>query len=264
MSNQDYSALPKIMVAPNGARRTKADHPALPVTIAETVEDARACWQAGADGIHAHVRDAEQRHCLDAGLYRELLAELARAVPDMQAQITTEAVGLYSPEQQRKLVRDVQPRAVSIAIREMLSEGELPDIARFYHEQRDHDVAIQHILYSETDIDWLADLCSRNIVPRSRLQFLFVLGRYTAGQQSSPEDLDPFMAALERLENHLDVRADWACCAFGQGETDCLLDAMRRGGKVRIGFENNLHHSDGRIAHANAERIAQLIAAMKA
>ncbi|MEC7495261.1 MAG: 3-keto-5-aminohexanoate cleavage protein, partial [Pseudomonadota bacterium] len=34
--------LPRLMVAPNGARRTKADHPAIPVTIQETVETALA------------------------------------------------------------------------------------------------------------------------------------------------------------------------------------------------------------------------------
>ena len=32
--------LPRIMVAPNGARLTKDEHPALPVTIAESVETA--------------------------------------------------------------------------------------------------------------------------------------------------------------------------------------------------------------------------------
>ena len=30
--------LPNLMVAPNGARRIKKDHPAVPLTIAETVE----------------------------------------------------------------------------------------------------------------------------------------------------------------------------------------------------------------------------------
>jgi uncharacterized protein (DUF849 family) len=43
--------LPKIMVAPNGARRTKADHPAVPMTIAEIVETARQCYAEGAGGF---------------------------------------------------------------------------------------------------------------------------------------------------------------------------------------------------------------------
>ena len=47
--------LPRLMVAPNGARRGKGDHPALPITDAEMIATARACHTAGADGIHLHI-----------------------------------------------------------------------------------------------------------------------------------------------------------------------------------------------------------------
>ena len=43
----DYS----VMVASNEARRTTADHPALPVTSAALVTTANACQQAGATAI---------------------------------------------------------------------------------------------------------------------------------------------------------------------------------------------------------------------
>ncbi|WP_319532452.1 3-keto-5-aminohexanoate cleavage protein [uncultured Cohaesibacter sp.] len=263
MSLPDYTYLPKIMLAPNGARRTKADHPALPVTISETVEAARSAFEAGADGLHTHVRDEHQRHCLDAGLYRELLSELALVVPDMFAQITTEAVGRYSPLEQRDLVRAIEPRAVSIGLREMTSEGDTPEVSAFYHEQRDRGVAIQHILYDVADVDHLTDACASGLIPADGLQLLFVLGRYTTGQQSSPSDLDPFMSSLARLEEKLEIKADWSCCAFGQGETDCLLRAMALGGKVRIGFENNLFNQDGSLATSNTERVRDLIRAME-
>lgn len=80
--------LPRLMVAPNGARRGKADHPDLPITDAEMIATARACQQAGADGIHLHIRDAAGRHLLDAGRYRALLAALEEAVPGMYLQVT--------------------------------------------------------------------------------------------------------------------------------------------------------------------------------
>ena len=118
------------MVAPNGARRTKSDHPALPVTIAETVATARSCFAAGAGGLHAHVRDEEGRHVLDAGLYSELIAEMSVVVPDMMVQITTEAVGQYTPQQQRRLVENVRPDAVSVALREMLPDDSEAEAAR--------------------------------------------------------------------------------------------------------------------------------------
>jgi uncharacterized protein (DUF849 family) len=57
------AVLPAVMVAPNGARLGKAEHPALPVTIAEIVATARACHTAGAGAINAHLRDAEAAWC---------------------------------------------------------------------------------------------------------------------------------------------------------------------------------------------------------
>ena len=38
MSFYKPEKLPKLMVAPNGARKVKKDHPAVPLTISETVE----------------------------------------------------------------------------------------------------------------------------------------------------------------------------------------------------------------------------------
>ena len=65
--------LPKLMVAPNGARKVKKDHPEVPLTIQETVEVAKNCFKAGAGAIHLHVRNEIGEHVLDAGLYIEAL-----------------------------------------------------------------------------------------------------------------------------------------------------------------------------------------------
>ena len=46
--------LPKLMVAPNGARKTKRDHPAIPLTVADVVADTASCHAAGANAVHFH------------------------------------------------------------------------------------------------------------------------------------------------------------------------------------------------------------------
>ena len=48
------------MVAPNGARKTKKDHPNLPISISEIVKEAVNCFNEGANAIHAHVRDKKR------------------------------------------------------------------------------------------------------------------------------------------------------------------------------------------------------------
>jgi 3-keto-5-aminohexanoate cleavage enzyme len=246
-----FQRLPAIMVAPNGARRTTADHPALPVTIPDIVATAKACFAAGAGGIHAHVRDAEQAHVLDAGLYSELVAELAREVPDMAVQITTEAVGRYTPEEQRAVVRAVVPKMVSVAMREMIPDAETVEAARFYAWAHEAEISVQHILYAPDEVKRLAALTAAGTVSRSDMQLLFVLGRYAKDQESDPADLQPFLDALAETG----LTADWAVCAFGRGETAALEAAFKAGGKVRVGFENSLWNADGSVAADNAERV---------
>jgi 3-keto-5-aminohexanoate cleavage enzyme len=246
--------LPKIMVAPTGARRGAADHPALPVTIAQIVDEARACFAAGAGAIHAHVRDADGLHTLDAGLYRELLAELAKAVPDMVVQITTEAVGRYTPSQQRALVRELRPAHVSIAMREMTAGEDEATSREFYHWAHDAGIDVQHILYTPEEVQRLRDLVARDVVPVEDLEIIFVLGKYSGARDSRPEDLAAYLAERTGALG----QAGFTVCAFGQRETACLVEAIRAGGNARIGFENNLFNEDGNPAASNAARVQEL------
>lgn len=255
-------SLPELMIAPNGARRTKADHPALPMTIAEMVACARQCRAEGADGIHAHVRDEQGKHVLDVGLYRELTAELAVAVPDMRVQVTSEAAGIYQPTQQRAIIRELHPAYVSVAMREMLDdqsdERNKRQAQAFYQWANDGQVTIQHIIYSAEDVaEWFARV-EAGLIPLvdKQAQLLFVLGRYRKNLQSQPEDLQPFVDQLRLHQG--DYQIEWAVCAFGMAETVCLAEAVKQGGKVRIGFENSLWHADGELARNNAERVRYL------
>jgi len=251
--------LPLIMVAPNGARRTKQDHAELPVTIEETVRVSEQCFHAGADGVHLHVRGVEGAHILDAGMYIELLDELKLKVPDMQRQITTEAAGMYSPALQRQLVKDVEPDAVSVSIAEMHADGMSSETQAFYDWCFERQVAVQHILYGADDLELFDRVMAQRDAQESIHQLLFVLGRYAVNQQSRPSDLDVFTTWLDR--SNLDF--DWAACAFGAGETICLTEANNRGGKVRVGFENSLWNADGSIASDNAERVREVAEAIR-
>ena len=236
-----------ITVAPNGARRGKADHPAIPLTPAEIGIEAARCQEAGAAMIHLHVRDAEGRHSLDPDLYRAAIAAVREeAGSDLIVQVTTEAIGIFTPDQQIAAMQALQPEAFSAAVRELI-----PDIAseaaaaRFLKEQAERGVFVQHILYDENDVRRFNDLLDRGVIPRTRASGLFVLGRYTQGQQSSPADLLPFLGAWA-----LDL--PWALCAFGRREASCAITAACLGGHVRVGFENNLYLPDGTLAPDNA------------
>ncbi len=241
------------MVAPNGARKTRLDHPALPVSIAETVDEAVHCHAAGATVLHAHVRGKQDEHLLDAGLYRELIDEMNRQAPDMLLQITTEAVGIYTPQQQVDCVKTVQPEMASVALREMTSDySDLAFAKRFYEWVREAEVHIQHILYTAEELTQFMELRRQGIIPVEQRCVLFVLGRYAVDFQSDPADLNPFLGCdLSSL--------DWFVCAFGSQEQACVTTGINRGGHARIGFENNLQLPNGEIAQNTAELVSELV-----
>lgn len=247
-----------IAVAPNGGRRTKADHPRLPLEPAELAWTAAACRDAGAAMIHLHVRDAAGRHLLDAGAYGDAIrAVRAEVRDDLVVQITSESLGLYSPAEQRAVVEAVRPEAVSLALRELLPEGgDEREFAGFLQRLREAAVAVQFILYDEGEARRLAALQQRGLIPLEPISVLYVLGRYTPGQVSRPEDLAPFLAAeAPRFPA-------WMTCAFGRNEAACVLAGAEAGGGVRVGFENNLWLPDGRVAPDNTALVQTVAEAM--
>jgi uncharacterized protein (DUF849 family) len=246
------SGFASIAVAPNGARRGKADHPRLPITSEEIAREAARCAEAGASLLHLHVRDAEGAHSLDEGRYGEAIAAVRDRVGGaMVIQVTTEAVGRYTPEEQMLVVKRLRPEAASVALSELIPSAAHEGAAvRFYHWAAEAGVALQHILYAPEEAVALLDLVRRGVIP-GRAHPLFVLGRYTPGQQSDPSALIAFLDRWPADE-------PWSVCAFGQAETAALAMALALGGHVRVGFENSLVRPDGSMASDNAEAVARI------
>lgn len=245
---------PLIMVAPNGARLGKADHPALPLTIAETVETAQACHAQGAHALHLHVRDAEGRHSLDPGLYAEALAELARVVPGLRVQITTEAAGRYGVAEQLDCLQRLRPGWASIALREVARE---PDLApRVYAACAELGIEVQHILFDLADIRAFADWRTRGIIGIGQDRVLLVLGSYLDRRAAEPGDLAPRLAALPPVSR-------WMVCAFGPLEHTCLVAAAQVGGDCRVGFENAQAGPSGKPWPDNAASVVALRRALQ-
>jgi uncharacterized protein (DUF849 family) len=248
-----------IAVAPNGGRRVKKDHPAIPLTPAELAETAYECLAAGASMMHVHVRRNDGRHLLDAMAYREAISAIRARVGDrLIVQITTEALGIYTPAQQMAVLRATRPEAASMALREIVpEEAAEPAFSDILSWMKREHVLPQIILYEPAEAIRLADLVRRGVVPWPDIQVLYVLGRYTTDQTSQPSDLLPFLAAgMPRFAN-------WSVCAFGRHEAACVTAAALLGGHVRVGFENNVLLPDGRQAPSNAALVEAVVTVLK-
>lgn len=245
-----------IMSAPNGARRTKADHPRLPITPEEMAAEAVRVAEAGATLLHLHVRDDDGRHSLDPGRYRQVIDAVKAAIGDrMVIQITTEAVGRYDPAAQMQVVRQLEPRSVSLALRELIPNDSDADIATgadFFAWLRERRIAPHFILYSLEDVRRFEAFRTRGVIPQQKPFALFVLGRYVEPTEVRANDLLPFLA--EHDQNN-----PWSICAFGPVESAAAMTSVTLGGHVRVGFENNLWRADGELADSNADLVAQAV-----
>lgn len=239
-----------IAVAPNGARRTKVDHARLPMTASEIARDAAEALDAGAAMIHLHVRDRDGRHTLDAELYREASARVRAEVGDrLVVQITTEAVGRYTPREQMAVVDAVRPESVSVALREILPElADETSAADFFERTAAAGIMLQLIVYDASELTRIRRLAARGVLPDPAPPVLAVLGRY-ADAGATDAEFDAYVEAGI-------ARFPWMLCAFGPGEARFAIRAALQGGDARVGFENNLWLPDRTLAPDNAALVA--------
>ncbi|WP_371227994.1 3-keto-5-aminohexanoate cleavage protein [Roseovarius sp. 2305UL8-3] len=246
--------LPYVLVSTTGSRKTPCDHHALPITTGGIVAEAQACFAAGANGIHLHVRDSDGQHSLDPGRYRETMIELARIAPRLEVQITTEAGGHFDVETQLVCLQQVAPEWASISVREINRDPALAN--RIYAVCADQGTRVQHILFDAEDEALLDRWQADDTVRAGQTDRLLVLGRYSTGQRATPADLSGFGTPEKQ-------NCTWMACAFGAREHDCLEQAAHQGGDVRVGFENSTTQSDGTPWVDNAASVAALVARLK-
>lgn len=244
-----------IAVAPNGARKTKADHPNLAITPAELASEAARCAEAGATLLHLHVRDSTERHTIDPDAYRAAIAAIRAETGDrLILQVTTEAVGRYAAAEQIAAMQALAPEAVSLAIRELVPDAaHEPQAARFFAWLARERILVQYILYTPEEIARFHDLRRRGVVPGERVCVLYALGRYAARGVAEPADLLPYLAARGEADESI-----WFICAFGPSEGAAALAAAALGGHARVGFENNTILANGAVAPSTAALAAQL------
>jgi uncharacterized protein (DUF849 family) len=248
-----------VAVAPNGGRKTKADHPALPITADELATTAAECVEAGACIIHLHVRNGDGSHVLEPEAYRAAIARISETVGDrLVIQISSEAIGRYSPAEQRAAILATNPEAVSLALREFApDESRERDFAEFLGKLKQMRVWPQFILYAPEEAKRLGAMHKRGLIPFESPSALYVLGRFSLLRVAGPADLLPYLAPdMPRF-------SPWSVCAFGRREAACVTAAALLGGHARVGFENNQLLPTGEKAASNAQLVVVVADALR-
>jgi len=246
-----------IAVAPNGARKTKNDHPNLPITPTELAYCASACLNEGATMIHLHVRDELSVHSLSPKLYRETVNAVKDRVGNkMMIQVTSESAGIFQADEQISAMMELSPDFISIALREYINDNASTDkFCLFVNYLHNKQCVIQYILYDFEDYKLYLSLISKEQIPKSRHSILIVLGRYT--------ETVPDINIVKHYQSILEHDKGCMVCTFGPNGQQILNASAIFGTHIRVGFENGFLLPNDEIAIDNAHLVKNTIETIK-
>jgi 3-keto-5-aminohexanoate cleavage enzyme len=245
-----------ICVAITGSLPTKANNPAVPITIAEQVESTQAAFEAGATIVHAHVRDDEGKPTSDPARFAALMEGVTKHCPGMIIQLSTG--GRSGAGHQRGGMLPLKPDMASLSVgsnnfptrvyenppdlvdwlaAEMVTYGVKPEVEAF---------DLSHILKAHAM--WKAG----QIAALPYVQFVMGV------KNAMPADRDVFDYYIKTVRRLFGPDAPW--CAAGIGPAQITLNewSVAAGGHARTGLEDNVRIDRDTLAPSNAALVRRV------
>lgn len=246
-----------ICVAITGSLPTKADNPAVPVTIAEQIESTHESFEAGASIVHCHVRDDAGRPTSDPERFARLKEGIERHCPGMIVQFSTG--GRSGSGQARGAMLALRPDMASLAVgSNNFPTGVYenpPDLVDWLAgEMLKHDVKPEIEAFDLSHIVQ-ATVMQRDGRLKAPLYVQFVMGVKNA-MPADERILDFYIETLKRLS------PDAMWCAAGIGAAQITLNewAIAKGGHTRAGLEDNVRLDRNTLAPSNAALVKRAVA----
>jgi 3-keto-5-aminohexanoate cleavage enzyme len=241
-----------IMVAPNGARALKKDHPATPITPREIAEDVIRCAGAGASIAHIHARAPDGEPTQSIEVFREIV-ERIREKSDIVLQISLGTRG-FTIEQAVEPVA-LKPEMVSLPLEAYQTDDAAAHdgVRRMAMHIRDHGVRPELSVYDDRMLEGALALVGAGVVETPAFFGLVI---------RDPESMNEGAAKLMQLTQALPSGSPWWVSRGGRFGLALRAFAIGLGGHVRVGFEDSVLDFDTRqLAQSNAhlvERVATL------
>ncbi|MDP3264600.1 MAG: 3-keto-5-aminohexanoate cleavage protein [Tabrizicola sp.] len=238
-----------LCVAITGSLPTKANNPAVPITIAEQIESTHEAYEAGASIAHCHVRDDAGKPTSDPGRFARLMEGLRAHCPGLIVQFSTG--GRSGAGKERGGMLPLRPDMASLTV----GSNNFP--TRVYENPPDL-------------VDWLAsEMLAYNIKPeveafdlshivqaavmqrdgrlKGPIYVQFVMGVKNA-MPADERILDFYIETLNRLA----PGSEW--CAAGIGPAQLVINewSIAKGGHARTGLEDNVRLDRDTLAPSNA------------
>jgi len=221
----------------NGGR-SRAEHPAVPVSPVELAAAAAESAREGAGAVHFHVRDGDGRETLAASWVARAVAEVRKC--QVPFGVSTGAWIIADPAQRLAAVEEwsVLPDFVSINF----DEDGADDLAGFFLRR---GVAFEAGVANP----FAAEQLVRSGYGNRCLRVMF------EPREADTVDAMASVAGAEAVLDAAGIRAPRLLHGLNTTAWTLVDAAHARGYATRIGFEDSLTLPDGRMAATNAELV---------
>ncbi|WP_371226908.1 3-keto-5-aminohexanoate cleavage protein [Roseovarius sp. 2305UL8-3] len=246
-----------ICVAITGSVPTKADNPAVPITVTEQIESTHAAFEAGAAIAHCHVRNDDGTPSSDPDRFARLGEGIRAHCPGMIIQYSTG--GRSGAGTARGGMLPLRPDMASLSVGSNNFPTRVyenpPDLIDWLaSEMRTYHVTPEIEAFDLSHILQAIRLHKEGVL-YGQLYVQFVMGVKNA----MPVDRDVFDFYVKIIRDRA-PKAQW--CAAGIGANQVLVNewAIAAGGHTRTGLEDNVRLDRATLAPSNAALVARAAA----
>ena len=243
-----------ITCALTGAEVTKKLNPAIPYTAEEMARSAYEAVQAGASILHIHARYDDGTPTQDADRYRVILDAIRAKCPEAILQVSTGgATGMSRAERLQPL--QLNPEMATLDCGTLNFGGDEifinteNDIIAFAEAIQERGIYKELECFEKGHVDMALRLHKKGFIT-APLHFSFVLG-VNGGMSGESRD-------FRFLRESIPQNATYSVAGIGRYEFPLALLAIRDGGHVRVGLEDNLYLEKGVLASSNADLVRKV------
>ena len=245
-----------ICVAITGSVPTKADNPAVPITVPEQVESTQAAFEAGAAIAHCHVRNDDQTPTSDPDRFAALKEGLEKHCPGMITQFSTG--GRSGAGRERGGMIPLRPDMCSLTV----GSNNFP--TRVYENSPDlvdwlssemiaHEVKPEIEAFDLSHIHQAAKMQADGRLAKD-VYVQFVMGVKNA----MPVDKETFDFYIQTMKRLL-PDSEWCAAGIGPGQIMLNEWCVANGGHARTGLEDNVKLDRTTLAPSNAALVQRVV-----
>ncbi|OJF09984.1 BKACE family enzyme [Couchioplanes caeruleus] len=247
-----------ITVAPTGAESSKADVPALPVTIDELVATAKECEALGAAIIHVHIRDDAAEPTLDQGRLRDTVAALRQST-DLIIQLSSGGA-VTDPESDRLAVLDARPEMASCTMGTVnFGDGVFMNRAGFivdlHTRMQERGIVPEYEIFDLGQLTSLQRLLDKHGLPFGGHVHVDLVMGVPGGMPGTAEAL----VACHRAIRDLPEGTTFSATGIGRSTIAVMLASLSAGGHLRVGMEDTITYARGQAVESNMQLVARAV-----